>query len=234
LGKFLLRQGRRAPEGTQAWTGKYLKWIKEQVHFEQAAQEATLLDYLHEVEHATERIQRLEQSIDRAIETVPEKMRAVIQGLQSLRGIAKVSAVSIVAELGEISRFAKARQLMSYSGAVSREDSSGENVRRGPISKAGNAHLRRIVVEAAWAYRHRPSIGAGLAARQQGSSPQVRETAWKAQHRLHQRYSKLLAKGKTKQKVITAVGRELLGFIWAIGTQVEQAVGVSQHKRRAA
>jgi transposase len=234
LGKFLLRQGRRAPEGTQAWSGKYLKWIKEQVHFELAAQEATLLDYVHEVEHAAERIQRLEQSIDRAIETVPEKMRAVIQGLQCLRGIAKVSAVSIVAELGEISRFAKARQLMGYSGAVSREDSSGDDVRRGPISKAGNAHLRRIVVEAAWAYRHRPSIGAGLAARQQGSSPEVRETAWKAQHRLHQRYSKLLAKGKTKQKVITAVGRELLGFIWAVGVQVEQAVGVSQHKRRAA
>jgi hypothetical protein len=99
LGKFLLRQGRRAAEGTKAWTGKYLKWIKEQVHFEQPAQEATLLDYLHEVEHAGERIQRLEKSIDTAIETVPQKMRAVIQGLQSLRGIAKVSAVSIVAEL---------------------------------------------------------------------------------------------------------------------------------------
>jgi len=149
LGKFLLRQGRRAAEGTKAWTGKYLKWIKEQVHFEQAAQEATLLDYLHEVEHAGERIQRLEKSIDSAIETVPQKMRAVIQALQSLRGIAQVSAVSIVAELGEISRFAKPVQLMGYSGAVSREHTSGERVQRGSISKAGNAHLRRIVVEAA-------------------------------------------------------------------------------------
>jgi len=234
LGKFLLRQGRRAPEGTKAWTGKYLKWVKEQVHFEQPAQEATLLDYLHEVEHAGERIQRLEKSIDTAIETVPEKMRAVIQGLQSLRGIAKVSAVSIVAELGEISRFAKPRQLMGYSGAVSSEDSSGEDVRRGPISKAGNAHLRRIVVEAAWSYRHRPSIGAGLAARQQNSSAAVKEIAWKAQHRPHARYSKLLAKGKTKQKVVTAVGRELLGFIWAIGVHVEQTVSASAPKRRAA
>ena len=234
LSKFLLRQGRRAAEGTKAWTGKYLKWIKEQVHFEQPAQEATLLDYLHEVEHAGERIQRLENSIDTAIETVPEKMRAVIQGLQSLRGIAKVSAVSIVAELGEISRFAKPRQLMGYSGAVSRESSSGERTQRGAISKAGNAHLRRIVVEAAWSYRYRPNIGAGLAARQKDSSEEVKEIAWKAQHRLHSRYSKLLAKGKTKQKVVTAVGRELLGFIWAIGLQVEQAVSASAPKRRAA
>lgn len=237
LGKFLLRQGRRAPEGTQAWTGKYLKWVKEQ-RFEQPAQEATLLDYLHEVEHAAERIARLEKSIDQAIETVPERMRAVIQGLQSLRGIAKVSAVSIVAELGEISRFAKPSQLMGYSGAVPMEDSSGPEVRRGPISKAGNAHLRRIVVEAAWSYRHRPSVGAALAARQKGLredvSEEVKEIAWKAQHRLHSRYSKLLAKGKTKQKVVTAVGRELLGFIWAVGTHVERTVSASAPKRRAA
>jgi transposase len=238
LGKFLLRQGRRAPEGTQAWTGKYMKWIKEQVRFEQPAQEATLLDYLHEVEHAVERIQRLENSIDQAIQTVPEKMRAVIQGLQSLRGIAKISAVSIVAELGEISRFSKPSQLMGYSGAVSREHSSGERVQRGSISKAGNAHLRRIVVEAAWAYRHRPSVGAGLAARQkdlrEDLSEEVKEIAWKAQHRLHSRYSKLSAKGKTKQKVVTAVGRELLGFVWAIGTHVERAVSARVPRRRAA
>jgi transposase len=238
LGKFLLRQGRRAPEGAQAWTGKYMKWIKEQVRFEQPAQEATLLDYLHEVEHAVERIQRLERSIDQAIQTVPEKMRAVIQGLQSLRGIAKISAVSIVAELGEISRFSKPSQLMGYSGAVSREHSSGERVQRGSISKAGNAHLRRIVVEAAWAYRHRPSVGAGLAARQkdlrEDLSEEVKEIAWKAQHRLHSRYSKLSAKGKTKQKVVTAVGRELLGFVWAIGTHVERAVSARVPRRRAA
>jgi transposase len=234
LGKFLLRHGRRAPEGTSAWTGKYMKWIKEQVRFEQPAQKATLLDYLHEVEHAAERIARLEKSIDEAIETMPEKMRAVIQGLQSLRGIAKVSAVSIVAELGEISRFATARQLMGYSGAVSSEYTSGEDVRRGAITKAGNAHLRRIVVEAAWAYRHRPNIGPGLAARQAESDAQVKEIAWKAQHRLHTRYSKLTARGKTKQKVVTAVARELLGFIWAIGVHVEQTMSVSAPRRRAA
>jgi len=94
-------------------------------------------------------------------------------------------------------------------------------VRRGSISKTGNAHLRRIVTEAAWAYRHRPAVGPGLAARQNGQSEALKAIAWRAQHRLHGRYRALLARGKTKQKVITAVGRELLGFIWAIGCEIE-------------
>ena len=169
-----------------------------------------------------ERIARLEHSIDVALESVPEPMRALIAGLQSLRGVAKISAVTIVAEVGQLSRFAKARQLMGYSGAVSREHSSGERIRRGSISKAGNAHLRRIVVEAAWAYRHRPALGATLAVRQRAQSEEVKAIAWRAQHRLHQRYRALLARGKPKQKIITAVGRELLGFIWAIGSEIER------------
>jgi transposase len=174
--KFLLRHGRRTPEGTVAWTLKYLAWVKQQ-SFEQAAQQATLIDYLHEVEHEAERIVRLERSIDAAIETLPEKMRAVIEALQSLRGIAKISAVSIMAEVGEMSRFEHARQLMGYSGAVSWEDSSGPRVHRGGISKAGNAHLRRTVVEAAWAYRHRPGVGNTLRARQRARSPGMHNTA---------------------------------------------------------
>jgi transposase len=221
LGKFLLRHGRRAPEGVNAWTCRHLEWVKTQ-HFEHAAQEATLCDYLHEVEHVAERIARLERSIDAAIESLPVKMRAVIEALQSLRGIAHISAVTIMAELGELSRFEHPRQLMGYSGAVSREHSSGERIRRGPISKAGNAHLRRIVVEAAWAYRYRPSVGKPLAARQRCCSPTVTALAWKAQHRLHQRYTRLIGRGKSKQQTVTAVGRELLGFIWAIGAQVKR------------
>jgi transposase len=146
----------------------------------------------------------------------------VIQSLQALRGIAQISAVTVVAELGEISRFQKARQLMGYSGAVSSEHSSGKRIQRGPITKTGNAHLRRIAMEAAWAYRHRPAIGPALRKRQEGLSEEVKEIAWKAQHRLNQRYRNLAATGKEKQKVVTAVGRELLGFIWAIGVQVER------------
>ena len=222
LSKFLLRHGRRAPEGTGAWTEKYLQWVRTKVQFEHRAQQITLGDYLHEVEHAAERIRRLERSIDAAIETLPVKMRAVIEALQSLRGIAQISAVSIMAKVGELSRFEHPRQLMGYSGAVSREHSSGERIRRGAISKAGNAHLRRIVVEAAWAYRHRPSVGKGLTARQRRCSASVTALAWKAQQRLHQRYVRLMARGKCKQQTVTAVGREFLGFIWAIGVHVER------------
>jgi len=223
LSKFLLRHGQRPAQGTTAWTGSYLQWVKT-LHFAYPAQELTLDDYLHEVEHAAARIARLERSIDAAIETLPVKMRTVIEALQSLRGIAQISAVSIVAELGELSRFAHPRQLMGYSGVVCREHSSGARIHRGPISKSGNAHLRRIVVEAAWAYRHRPAIGKTLAARQQRSSAAVLELAWKAQQRLHRRYARLMARGKNKQQTVTAVGRELLGFIWAIGVHVEQQV----------
>jgi transposase len=222
LSKFLLRHGRRASEGVQAWTVKYWDWVKSGVHFEQPAQTATFIDYVHEVEHAAARIQRLEQAINAAVETVPPKMRAVIEALQALRGVAQVSAVTVVAELGQISRFVRARQLMGYSGAVSREHSSGARIRRGAISKAGNAHLRRVVIEAAWSYRHRPSIGKALAARQRGQSEAVKEMAWKAQHRLFHRYRRLMAAGKTKQQVVTAIGRELLGFIWAIGVHIER------------
>ena len=231
LGKFLLRQGRRAPEGITAWRGKYLGWVKQQ-RFEHAPQEATLLDYLHEVEHVAERIVRLERAIDAAVDTMPKSLRAVVEGLQCLRSVGKVSAVTLVSELGRLSRFAHARQLMGYAGIVSREHSSGASIRRGSISKAGNAHLRRIVTEAAWNYRHRPMVGATLAARQSGQSEVVKAIAWRAQHRLHARYRALLARGKSRQKVVTALGRELLGFIWAIGCEIEGRQ--QQQVRRAA
>ena len=221
LAKFLLRHGRRPPAATKAWTQAYLTWVTSAVHFEYAAQEATLLDYRHEVDHVAGRIERLERAIDEAVHTAPERMRAVIAALQALRGIALVSAVTIVAEVGELSRFAKPRQLMGYSGAVASEDSSGPRIRRGAITKTGNAHLRRIIVEAAWAYRHRPSVGATLRKRHAPLDAEVIAMAWKAQHRLHGRYRNLIARGKSKQSAVTAVGRELLGFIWAIGRTVE-------------
>jgi len=224
LGKFLLRHGRRPVTAMHAWTQTHLAWVKT-VHFAHAAQEATLLDYLHEVEHVVDRIVRLEHAIDEAVAAAPERLRAVIEALQALRGIALVSAATIVSEVGELSRFTTPRQLMGYSGAVAREDSSGERTRRGGITKTGNAHLRRIVIEAAWAYRHRPAVGAALRKRQAPASVEVKAIAWKAQHRLHARYRALTARGKCKQHVVTAVGRELLGFIWAIGVHVASKTG---------
>jgi transposase len=220
LGKFLLRHGRRPPTAMNPWTQTHLTWVKT-VHFQYAAQEATLLDYLHEVEHLADRIERLERAIDEAVKTAPERMRAVIEALQALRGVAQVSAVTIVTEVGELSRFNKPRQLMGYSGAVASENSTGERIRRGGITKTGNAHLRRVVIEAAWAYRYRPAVGATLRKRQASLTDDVKAIAWKAQHRLHTRYRHLTARGKCKQETVTAVGRELLGFIWAIGVNVE-------------
>jgi transposase len=205
----------------KAWTQAHLVWVKSAVHFDQAAQEATLLDYLHEVDHVAARIGRLEAAIDAAVHTAPARMRAVIEAVQALRGIALVTAVTIAAEVGELTRFAKPRQLMGYSGAVASEDSSGSRTRRGGITKAGNAHLRRVIVEAAWAYRYRPAVGTALRKRQATVSPEAKEIAWKAQHRLHDRYRALTARGKCKQQVVTAIARELLGFVWAIGVHVE-------------
>ena len=224
LGKFLLRHGRRPPTGITRWTQRYLEWVKR-VRFTEAAQEATLLDYLHEVEHMADRLVRLEAALDEAVQAAPAPMRTVIAALQALRGVAQVSAATIVAELGQVSRFGRPRQLMSYSGTVASEHSSGDRIRRGGITKTGNAHLRRIVIEAAWAYRHRPARGRALLKRQQPVSEEVKAIAWKAQHRLHARYRTLTARGKSKQQVVTAVGRELLGFIWAIGTTVEAEAG---------
>jgi len=222
LNKFLLRHDRRPPEAVKkSWTQKYMTWIKEQVHFDQPALEATLLDYVHEVDHMAERIQRLEKSIDIAIEKAPPEMRAVIAALQALRGVAKITAVSIVAEVGRLSRFEKARQLMGYSGLVSSEFSSGNRIQRGGITKTGNAHLRRVIMEAAWAYQRRPWVGGALLKRQHGVEQEIKDLAWKAQWRLYHRYCKLAARGKNKNQIVTAVGRELLGFIWAIAVRIE-------------
>jgi len=233
LGKLLLRRGRIRPDGVKPWTLRHMTWIR-QLQLEEPAAQAALRDYFLEVEHASERIERLELALDAAVEQVPPKMRAVIDALQALRGVAKLTATTIVAEVGELSRFARPKLLMGYSGAVPSEHSSGERVRRGAITRTGNAHLRRVVVEAAWSYCHQPHIGPLLRRRQEGLDDDVKAIAWKAQHRLHGRYRKLLGRGKLKQQVVLAVGRELLGFIWAIGVHVERQHANKEPMRPAA
>ncbi len=223
LTKFLLRSGHRPPPAVKAWTERYMEWL-QQIHYTQPAQEATLVDCLNEVEHMGARVRRLEEAILEVVKLAPQPMQEVIRGLQALRGVAHISAVTIAAELGNItSRFQSARKLTGYSGSFPSEDSSGKRIRKGSITKAGNAHLRRIVVESAWSYRHRPSIGAKLRKRQEGLPAEITEIAWKAQNRLHRRYMKLMARGKDQRKTMTAIGRELLGFIWAIGIKAEAA-----------
>ena len=139
--------------------------MKSHVHFEQPALEAALQDYFHEVEHAAARIERLEKALDEAISKAPEQIRAVIEALQALRGVAQLTAATIVSEIGSFSRF-EPRKLMGYSGLVASEHSSGNGSKRGAITKTGNAHLRRVIVEAAWAYQRRPWIGGYLLRRQ--------------------------------------------------------------------
>jgi transposase len=221
LGKFLLRHGMRRGPGTTAWGSKHMAWLSS-VTFEHAASGETFVDYLFEVKRSAERIERLEQALDGAIERAPTHMREVIAALQSLRGVAKMIAVTIVAEVGQLSRFVRPAQLMGYSGLVPSEASSGGKTRRGAITKTGNSHLRRVLVEAAWLYRFRPSMYPALRARQRGQPEDVKAIAWKAQHRLHGRFRLLAARGKPQPKIVTAIARELLGFIWAIGVHVEQ------------
>lgn len=223
LGKFLLIRDLRAPQRTRRWGVVHMNWIRA-IKLEYFADRSTLTDYLTEVDHATERLQRLDQAIDQAMAEAEPQTQAIIAGLQALRGVAKHTAVTVAAELGRLSRFDGPSKLMGYSGLVPSEHSSGGpgKADRGTITKTGNAHLRRVLVEAAWSYRHRPSLKGELRRRQQGQSEAVKEIAWKAQHRLNLRYRRLSAKSKKQPQVITAIARELLGFLWAIGVQIEK------------
>jgi transposase len=223
LGKFLLRHGKRPVDAGRAWTQKYLDWIRIHVHFEQPALEATVKHYREEVEHIAERIAKLEQAIDEAVKQAPAEIRVVIEALQALRGVAQTTAATVVAELGSLARFETPRQLMGYSGMVSREYSSGNRVQRGAITKSGNAHLRRVLVEAAWTYRHRPNVQGRVRRRQKSLalSEEAKRIAWKAQQRLYKRFTALAARGKESNVIAIAIARELLGFMWAIAVHTE-------------
>ena len=229
LAKFLLRAGRRPPTKMTAWGAEHIRWLRT-VKFDHIAQQATMVDYLAEIDHAAARIERLEKAIDDAILQAPPTMRAVIDALQALRGLAKLTATTIAVEIGCFTRFESAKRLMAYVGTTPSEYSTGGSRRQGAITKTGNAHVRRVLYEVAWAYRHRPGLGVALKRRQRDVPLDIIEVAWKAQHRLHRRYTALTAKGKPHCKVVTAIGRELLGFVWAIATRVER----SQEVQRAA
>lgn len=213
LGKYLLRLDLRHPEGSKNWSSKHWQWVKS-LNLDRPSQQMVLSEHIHAIEECKSRVERYEREIEALskIETHQEVMAA----LQGLRGIALVTSATIVAELGDLTRFKTPRQLMAYSGLVPSESSSGNTVKRGSITKCGNSHLRRVIVEAAWHYRHRPAVGLRLMKRQETLSEEVKQISWKAQHRLNLKYRKMVAKGKISQKAIVAVARELLGFIWAI------------------
>ena len=228
LGKYLLRNGQRPAEGCRAWTAPWWQWVRA-LELPYADQNTTLLDYIMQVDHQGQRIELLEGAIDRAVAAAPAELRAIVDALQALRGVAKVTAVTLATEFGSFSRFERASQVMSYTGVVPSEHSSGPRTRRSGITKTGNSHLRRVLVEAAWHYRHKPRICQRQHALEKTLTPQVAAIAWRAQERLHRRYWALSQKSKPTGKIVTAIARELVGFVWAIGVETEQ-----QFQRRKA
>ena len=217
LSKFLLRLGLTPPEKTKAWSVKYHTWL-DSLRLEEPAHQFILSQHIHSVSQAKMRIQICEKEIEQSVLTLVDQR--LFHALQSLRGIGPITAATLIAEIGDITRFKKASQLMAYVGLVPREYSSGNNRWQGKITKAGNSHIRFVTVESSWHYRHTPRIGKKLSQRQNGLSEEIKNISWRAQIRLHRKYVSLTVKGKPKQKAIVAVARELLGFIWEIAYQV--------------
>jgi transposase len=210
---FLLRHGKRY-EGKSNWTQAHFRWL-ETVKFDQPAQQIVMQEYIDTVSACGKRVDSLERQIEQAAQA--STVWPVIEALMALRGVSLLVATTVVAEIGDLKRFASAPQLMAYLGLVPSEYSSGGSTRRGGITKTGNSHVRRVLVEAAWTYRHAARKTAVLQRRAERTSEVIQDIAWSAQKRLCQRYRQLEAKGKLKVQVCTAVARELVGFIWAIG-----------------
>jgi len=219
LKAFLLRQGRRYP-GREEWTLPYRRWLTD-LSFPSAAQHIALQEYRDAIAETEQRIDRLTEQLRQLAPTW--RWAPVVAALQAVRGVSFLTAVALVAELGDLTRFRHPRELMAYLGLVPSEHSSGPTVRRGAITKAGNPHVRRLLAEAAWAYQGIPRIGRQHAYRQEALPNVVCDIAWKAQLRLTIRFRRLVARGKAKPKVATAIARELSGLIWAIAQEVSPA-----------
>jgi transposase len=211
LTKMLLRRGYLWGTGSN-WTGAHRHWMRA-LSWENQADRVVFEDYLLALEQAETRLRNLEKEVDAAARTEPYRFFVGVLGCY--RGIGTVTAMTILTELHGIRRFTSPRQLMAYLGLVPSEHSSSDKVSRGGITKAGNAHLRRVLAEAAQHYRHRPSVGRLLQQRRQGQPSFAILQADKAQQRLHRRFSQLLLRGKPYGKIIIAISRELAGFLWA-------------------
>lgn len=216
---LLLRLGQPYP-GKTTWGKAHLTWLagRKLDHLEQRI---ALEEMLQAVRQATDRIGRLEQAIRAA---VPDwSLAATATALMALRGIDLIAATTLLAEIGDLTRFTSPRELMAWLGLVPSESSTGERVRRGAITKQGNRRARSLLVECAWSYRHPPRVGADKLAKLEAAPPVVRDIAWKAQTRLSARYRALRRAGKLDNVAITAVARELAAFIWAVGLAVAAA-----------
>jgi transposase len=213
---LLLRLGRHYA-GKTTWGTAHLRWLMSQ-RLDHAEQRIAFEEMLLTVRQAQERIERLEEAIRTA---VPEwSLAPMVTALMALRGIDLVAATTFLAEIGDLTRFRTPRELMGYLGLVPSEDSTGDTIKRGPITKAGNRRARHVLVESAWSYRYPPRVGQAKQARLEAAPQAAREIAWKAQARLYARYRTLIRRGKLKTIAITALARELAGFIWAISREI--------------
>jgi transposase len=220
LSSFLLRQGLHYCAGKRTWTKTHMNWLASQ-KLEHAEQRLVFEEMMLAIRQAQERIERLEQAVGVA---VPDwSLAKVVTALMAMRGMDLVSATTFLAEIGDLSRFATPRELMAYLGLVPSEDSTGDTVKRGPITKVGNRRARRMLVECAWSYQHPPRVGKDKQEKVAAAPPVVREIAWKAQCRLSGRYRTLVRRGKLKTVAITAVAREFAGFIWAVARAANTA-----------
>ena len=216
LSHFLLRHGRRLTATKRAWTKRHTAWLQAQ-RWPLPALEHTHRAYIRAVDEAVARL----HAVDLELRDLPtlEPLRSRVARLRCFRGIDDLTALTIAAELGDPRRFPRAPSLMAFTGLIPSEHSSGTQQARGPITKTGNAHLRRVLVETAWQYRHHAYLGPALQKRQRGAPAGAIDIAWRAQRRLHRRYRVLAARGKVKHQIVTAVARELTGFLWAALTQ---------------
>lgn len=218
LTKFLLRHDLHPPKGINRWTYAYREWL-DGLSFEYPTQSIVFEEYRQHLVEIEQRIHRLEKEIQAQAEQGYHA--PMIQALQVLRGVAVITATALIAEIGSFRRFKTASQFMAYVGLVPSESSSGEVRRQGNITKTGNRHARRLLIESAWSYRYKPVVKGKLKKRQEGQSATITAISWKAQNRLHNKYYRLLSKGKAAPKAITAIARELAGFIWAVAQEVE-------------
>jgi len=212
---FLLRLGRPYPESRKTWTKAHMSWIASQT-LEHPQQRLVLDEMMLAIRQAQERLQRLEQAIAAAVGEW--SLAPLVTALMAMRGLDLIAATTLLAEIGDLSRFRTPTELMAYLGLVPSEVSSGDTIKRGPITKAGNRRARRMLVECSWS--HPPRVGQAKQPKVDAAPPAVREIAWKAQCRLYRRYRTLIRNGKLKTVAIVAIARELAGFIWAVARVV--------------
>jgi len=217
LKALLLRHGHRYT-GKSSWTAAHERYLAD-LSFSQPAQQIAFAEYRSVVREAHERVERFTQALQGQLEHW--RMRPVVEALMTLRGIDMIAAVTLVAEIGDFQRFARPSELMGFLGLVPSEYSSGSTRRQGAITKTGNGHARRVLVEAAWNYRFPARLSRTLQVRQEGQPSSVRTIAWKAQLRLAQRYRHLSARKLALNKICVAIARELSAFVWDIARQVK-------------